>query len=356
MRAERPGFSRARLVVLALLATPLAANCSSDHSALAIRAHAAGAAGRAGSGGGTGQAGAGGHTSIGGGARAGMGGMSITPIKPDEPMGRSVFTVVHGVVDADRVVLCFARVRDGATELVGDPVPAGGLGYGESLSFESIPHVASKTDGVVPFVITGDLSLLDGLDCSDAVARAQAEKPAPVSDDGNGGASGAGGQAGAGGVVGAGGEAGGGEGGDAGGPPEANAGASPAAPSASAPENAGAGVGGEGGAAPTPIPKPPALRVGALPGLPAGTLAEGYSLLEVADGCFGAPGFTNARSDEICGAGYTPLAGSLTAELVVLARSTMSGTLSMQALHASRGSAAARGARRAAAGAPWSRR
>jgi hypothetical protein len=251
----------------------------------------------------------------------------MPPIKHVEPTGRSVFTAVHGVVDAERLLFCFARVRDGTTTLVGEPVPAGGLAYGESLSFETLPHVDSKKDGIVPFVITGDLSLVDGLDCADAVARAQAEKAVPPGDGaagaGEGGAGGQGGEAGQTGASGAAGEGGISAAGAGGGAEQSGA---------------GAGAGGEGGAPPKAVPKPPPLRAGSLPGLPAGTLAQGYSLLEVAVGCFGAPGFVDTQSDRICGTGYMPSQGTLTAEFVILARATESDKLALQGLHASRGS------------------
>jgi hypothetical protein len=61
--------------------------------------------------------------------------------------------------------------------------------------------------------------------------------------------------------------------------------------------------------------------------------------VEVADGCLGAPGFVDPRAESICGAGYTPSEGSLTAEFVILGRKVAAGMLALQALHASRGSA-----------------
>jgi hypothetical protein len=299
-----------------LLLPVLATDCSSDHGALAARPHAAGAAGRA-------AAGAGGMGRGGALARGGSGGAVVMP--PDkhvEPPGRSVFTVVHGVVDADRLAWCFARVRDGKTELVGTPVPEGGMAFGESASFESLPHVNSETDGVVPYVITGDLSLVSGLDCADAVARAASVGAQAL--DGLAGAGNAGtGNSAEGGAAGAAaGASGAGEGG---------------APNGGVPAGGGAENGGEIGAAGAPPVVAPPLRAGALPALPAGSLAQGYSLLEVADGCFGAPGFVDPQAEDICGAGYSPNTGTLTGELVTLSRATAEGMLALQALHASRG-------------------
>jgi hypothetical protein len=48
--------------------------------------------------------------------------------------------------------------------------------------------------------------------------------------------------------------------------------------------------------------------------------------------------FTHRLEQFACGAEYTPERGSLSAEVVVLARSTVSDKLAMQAFHASRGS------------------
>ena len=180
---------------------------------------------------------------------------------------------------------------------MGTPVPEGGLGYGESLSFEALPHVAAQGDGIVPFVITGELARVEGLDCVAAVALSESVMAEDRAASAAGGASGASGAAG--------------ESGQGGAQPEAAGGA--------------------------PSVLPPALRVGALPGLPAGTLAQGYSVLEVADGCFGARAFTDKREALICGADYTPEHGSLSAEIAILARDVADGALAMQALHASRG-------------------
>lgn len=310
---------------MALCAAALSTDCTSDHSALAARPRTAGAGGKAGGGGAGGKAGGGGSLA-GNGAKGGAGGTPINPDKHVEPMGRSVFTVVHGIVDADRVAWCFARVRDGVTELVGEPVPDGGVGYGQSFSFEALPHVDNERDGLLPFVIAGDLSLVAGLDCEAAVARAEAEREVPVPDPGSDGSAG---EAGA-----SGGQ--GGEGGENGQSGALNGGTGPS--EAGAPSQGSSPSAGEGGTGETPLPKPPPLRVGTLPGLPAGTLARGYSLLEVADGCLGAPAFVDARSESICGAGYTPSEGSLTAEFVILSRKVAAGMLALQALHASRGS------------------
>ncbi len=244
-----------------------------------------------------------------------------------EPPGRSVFTVVHGIVDADATVFCFGRVQNGVTTLVGSPVPQGGLAYGGTLSFETIDGIDSTKDGVAPFVISGDLSQIDGLDCTDAVALAQAVMATDRGPTGAGGTSTAE-QGGAGGESSVAGAAGAHEGGASGAPAASGSSANGTVPTS-------AGAGGEGGAA---AAMPPALRVGALPGLPVGSLAAGYSILEVANGCLGARAFTGPNSRDACGADYTPEHGSLSAEVVTLARETADGFLALQALHASRAS------------------
>jgi hypothetical protein len=282
--------------------------CSSDRRGLALKPNAAGAGGWGGGGGGAGGlAGKGGAIT-----KPDVAGSSgVDPDKHVEPPGRSVYTVVHGVVDAGLTAWCFARVRDGERELVGEPVPPGGLPYGASMSFEDLPAVDAEQDGVVPFVITGELELIEGLDCKQAVARAEAEMRAWTPPNAVGGAGGMGGEAGLGGAAGEG----------------------------SSAELGGAG-GAAGEAAEPPLSfEPAALRVGELPGLAPGTLAAGLHVLEVADGCFGSPVYTHRFEQFACGFEYTPAHGSLSAEVAVLARATVFDKLSLQAFHASRGSA-----------------
>jgi hypothetical protein len=294
-------------------ALALAPSCSNNHAVLVQRDHAAGTGGQGG------VAGAGAGSGSGGALTRppAAGASGVDPNKMLEVPGRSVFTLVHGIVDAELTAFCFARVRDGETTLVGSPVPAGGLAYGQSLSFETLPGVKSESDGVVPYVIAGELSALDGLDCSEAVELAERVMAA---DRGEGGAAGQGGAAGEGGVDGLGG-AGGRE-------PAAGA-----AGEGGAQGGAGASVQAEKTGA-----RPPALRAGALPGLPAGALAAGYSMLVVAAGCLGARAFSDDRQAAACGDDYTPEHGSLTAEVAMLSRATADGMLSIQALHASHAS------------------
>jgi hypothetical protein len=78
--------------------------------------------------------------------------------------------------------------------------------------------------------------------------------------------------------------------------------------------------------------------------LPAGTLSEGYSLLLVASGCVGGPAFSDPDEERVCGSGYVPRNGSLTANLAVLSRKTARNAIVFQALHAVHG-ASERGVR-----------
>jgi hypothetical protein len=317
----------------------LVAGCETDHGALARRPNQneAGEGGVAGSLGGT------------GGANAGVGGSSATAgtggTKVVEPPGRAVVTFVHGIVDAERVLLCFAEGGEQSPSFEGDPLPAGGLAYGASLAFETLPDL-SVTEAVRVFAIAGELERVDGQSCEDAVESARAEmraaghEPSFLNLAGAGGVSGgeggaAGDAAGAssgvagtlgeggtsGGEAGAAGTGGGGAGADAGG----NAGSSSAGE---------AGIGGSGGA--TVLPDPPRLRVAELPSLPAGAIVEGYSLLYAANGCIGGPAFSHELEEQACGAGYSPENPTLGAELVTLSRKAHFLNLSLQAFHSSR--------------------
>jgi hypothetical protein len=270
--------------------TALAAtDCTRDHDALAARPRSQG-----GTGGMAGSAGA--HSGFGGsggslGGKAGSGGSGGTGgSKVTEPIGRSVVTFLHAFADAQAVTLCFAK-RDGASnEFVGRPRPAEGLVYGGALVLETLSGVDLDEEGVVPFAITGELDLLDGLDCEEAVALAEAEMHADGGPTGGGGAAndaGAAGQAGDG-----------------------------------------------GGGAPNLVP--PRLRVVQLPELAPGTLTEGYSLLYAMVGCLGGPAFAHEQGEALCGTGYTPSGSNVTAELVVLSRKVGFGTVAFQGLHASR--------------------
>jgi hypothetical protein len=326
-------------------ALALVAGCETDHGALARRPNQneAGEGGVAGSLGGT-------HSGTGGSsATAGAGGTKVV-----EPPGRAVVTFLHGIVDAERVLFCFAQGGEQGPSLEGDPLPAGGLDYGASLAFETLPNL-SVTEAVRVFAIAGELERVEGENCEDAVETARAEMRAAGDERsflnlaGAGGVSGgeggaAGDTAGAAGdtggapsgVAGALGEAGT-SGGDAG---AAGAGAGGDGAGAGAGGNAGsssAGEAGSGGLGGAPVsPDPPRLRVAELPSLPAGAIVEGYSLLYAANGCIGGPAFSHALEVQACGVGYSPENPTLGAELVTLSRKAHFLNLSLQAFHSSR--------------------
>jgi hypothetical protein len=231
----------------------------------------------------------GGSGGSGGSARGGTSGTGTASggvgAKVIEPTGRSVTTFFHGIVDADRVAFCFARHDEAEPVLVGSPRPSGGLGYAESFSLETLRDVELATTPVLPYAIAGELALVAGMSCDDAVETARDEMDAVNAAEG---AAGAGGEAGAG------------------------------------------GSGGE----PEP-PRPPALRVATLPEIPAGALAGGYSSLYVAVGCMGGPAFTHELEGDACGRTYAPDAPTASAALVTLSRTSASGKLALQVLHAS---------------------
>jgi hypothetical protein len=281
------GLAFALTAVAALTAT----DCTRDHDALAARPRtgggSAGMAASAGTGSGFGGT---------GGGRAGTGGSGGTGgSKVTEPIGRSVITFLHALADAQAVTLCFARNDGEVNDLLGSPRPAAGLAYGGALVLDTLSGVELDAEPVVPFVITGELALLEGLDCGEAVALAEAEMRAA-------GAAAAGG-------------------GGTGGSSSSDAGAA---------GDAGDGAGG----APSLVPA--RLRVARLPELAPGTLTQGHSLLYALVGCLGGPAFSHDDGEALCGAGYAPNRPTVTAALVVLSRKVGIGTVGIQALHASR--------------------
>jgi hypothetical protein len=272
-------FTR-RTLSLALLATVTA--CGRNHDGLALKDRSTG--GAAGSGGLGGSGGSGGRgrggSGTGGVATGGAGGKYV------EPPGRSVTTFFHGIVDAERIVFCFARHDEADPVLVGNPRPSGGLAYAASFSTETLRGIDLETEPVLPYAIAGELALVADMNCEQAVETARDEMAAMNAPPlGAGGASGGGGESGAGGA------------------------AEP--------------------------PRPPRLRVATLPQIPAGALADGYSSLYVARGCLGGPAFTHGLETDACGENYEPSEPTASAVLVTLSRITGFGKLVFQALHAS---------------------
>jgi hypothetical protein len=348
-RAGRGVFEKLAASSFVWICLALAAlDCTSDHGKLARRSGASGAGGAGGAG--AGKAGSAGKSGVAG--SAGASGSSAASggtggVKPVEPAGRAVTTLLHGVVDAPRIAWCFGR-GSGSSDLFGDPAPRRGLAYGESFSFERLDGVDLDEDDLSLLVLAGELELVEDLDCEAAVALARKEMAAVAGGTGGGGA---GGEAGAenGGAAGVLAEAGAGPasasesagqaGESAGGHAGAPAGQAGEGGAASGAAGGGGGVSeaGAGGSAEPGLPAAPRLRVATLASFPAGTLSEGYSLLLVASGCIGGPAFSDRDAERVCGSGYLPRNGSLTANLVVLSRKTAPRAIAFQALHAVHG-------------------
>ena len=294
-----------RLSLLALLMASGAANaCTTNHDALARQPKAGSSSGgSAGTGFGNGGSDNGGKPASGG-----------RPNPDDEPLGDNVLTIVNGVVDAPSVRLCFARVGDNAEpgDFVGGPLPE--LAYAASTVLTQIDGLSLVDDVIQPWVIAGELSRIEKLDCQAAVALAQSEeaKVTPVAaapgDAAQGGASagaaGDGGQAGDGNLAG----------------------------------HSGSGAaGGTGGRTGTPE-KPlafPTLRARPLAALPAGTVNIGRSILLVLTGCMGGAAYTDHVETSACGAGYTPDTPTLEPVVVKLSRMLGFDKVGLQAVHAS---------------------
>jgi hypothetical protein len=265
------------------------AGCVTDHDALQKKPSVGSSAGAGGA-----PAAAGAPTIIGGSdGEAASGGHA-----DDEPPGKNVLTIVNGVVDAPSVVLFFAKLdpSGGATPF-GEPLTAKPFAYGQNLVLADVTGAKVATDTLEPLLIAGQLDLIAGLSCEDAVARAQDEEANAI--DENTRASEAA-QAGA-----------GGEGGSA----------------------DAIGAGGEGGVPSYEVRS--RLRLGNLPAIPAGTLSAGRSILYVATGCIGGSTYDAAKSDEYCGAGYTEQQPTLSGVLVSLSRRVQFGDTGMQFVHAS---------------------
>jgi hypothetical protein len=204
-----------------------------------------------------------------------------------------VLTFLHGIVDAERVLLCFlSGTGADARVLAAEPTA---LDYGQSLVLTKIEGADLAKDDVEPVVIAGELDLVSGLDCADALALAHKEQdaaPTTVEPPGSAGAGGGG-----------------------------SSGMATAA-------------GNEGGAG-EPLPEPPRLRVGELPIVPAGTIDGGRSYLLVGSGCIGGPAFAGKYAQAACGEEYTPATPTLSGVLVALSRRTQIGSLGLQVAHAS---------------------
>ncbi len=287
----------AALTCAALLAGYV--GCTTDHDSLARKPPA----GKSGAGGG----GAGGFAGSGFGnaGNPAQGGRNNPDYEP--PGGDDVLTLVNGVVDAESVRVCFARVDDaGESELVSSPLPE--LGYGASTTLIELEQLSFVDDHIQAWVIAGELELIDELDCRDAVDLAEREEASVTPARA---LAAAGGAAGAGGAE------------------------------ADAPAGAGgafqageAGAGGAGGAPEIPLEKP-RLRARAVAALPAGSVATGRSVLMVLTGCIGGAAYADRVATSACGASYSPQRPSLQPVVVKLSRQLRFDTVGLQAVHAS---------------------
>jgi hypothetical protein len=212
-----------------------------------------------------------------------------------EPKGTDKVTFVHGVVDAETIAFCFAKVDAGVPgDPSGAPLPPGGLAFGAAISETSLSGFDFAKDDIEPIVIAGDFSLLSGKSCSDAIALAESFA---VPDAG-----------------------------DAGGDADAS--------DASA-DDASLDATSDVADVAVELPPPPPLRALAMPVLPAGTLGAGYSTLLVAAGCIGGPAFVDDLGDLVCGAGYSTSNSTLTPLLVRMSRVTAQNHIGLQAVNAS---------------------
>jgi hypothetical protein len=270
-----------------LILAGLLAGCVTDHDALQKKPDTGSSAGAGGA-----LAVAGAPTIIGGGSdgAAASGGHA-----DDEPPGTSVLTIVNGVVDAPSVVLCLAKLdASGGTTPFGKPLTKTPFAYGQNLVLSDVAGAKLDTDTLEPLLIAGELDLVSGLSCEDAVARAQDEEVSAIDE---------------------------------------NTRASEAAQAGAGGASDASSEGGEGGVPSYEVRS--RLRLGNLPAIPAGTLSAGRSILFVATGCIGGSSYDAAKSDEYCGVGYTEQQPTLSAVLVSLSRRVQSGETGMQFVHAS---------------------
>lgn len=150
-----------------LLLSGILGACETNHAALEKKPTSAGEPGGGGSNGVAGS-----PAQIAGGSPGQGGGHP-----DDEPPGSNVFTFLNGVVDAPSVVLCLAKVgADGGAVPFGDPLTDKPFEYGDNLVLKRVAGADLATDTLQPFIIAGELALIKGLGCEDAVARAQDEE------------------------------------------------------------------------------------------------------------------------------------------------------------------------------------
>lgn len=228
------------------------------------------------------------------------------PRRMPEPPGSSVITFLHGVVDAPRISLCFAKSAPGGLSALSEFAwPTLGIGFGESLRLDPPAGLDLDKDALVVIVVAGEEGVTPRTSCASMLEQlaggnlnGQAGSPASLAaaDLALAGASGVsfGGMAG---TLGRGGGLG----------------------------QGGVLVVGSG------------IRVRVLSALAPGSFHSAISYLFAATGCLGAVGQTDPFQEGICGSGYTPKTSTLTPLLVSLSRITQFNAPGLQILNASLG-------------------
>jgi len=228
------------------------------------------------------------------------------PRRSPESPGSSVITFLHGVVDAPRISLCFAKSAPGGLSTLSEFAwPTLGLGFGESLRLDPPGGLDLDKDALVVIVVAGEAGVVARTSC--ASIQVQLERGSVNGQAGSlasleaaemafAGTSGAsfGGMAGA---LGQGGTLG----------------------------QGGAPFMGSG------------IRARVLSALAPGSFRSATSYLFAATGCLGAVGQTDPFQERICGSGYTPKTSTLTPLLVSLSRITQFNAPGLQILNASLG-------------------
>jgi hypothetical protein len=229
---------------------------------------------------------------------------------PDEPTGPRTLTVVHGVIDSPVIAFCFAPVKAGVEVAVrGQVLPNGGLRYGRTAVFETLPDIDLAVDGVRPYLVAGlDPSAATSLDCA-AVVKLSNAVALPSVPPGH---------------------------------PATDASVEPRDAAVSLDASVGkitdAALDGARDGAPAPhdasVPVP-VVRAAAMPVIPAGQLAAELGYLLVASGCMGGTGVRDPSEQSICGDLYSASTPTLAPLLVSLPRTTKPNRVSLAFLDAS---------------------
>jgi hypothetical protein len=243
-----------------------------------------------------------------------------------DPPGMFAFTLLNGVVDAQRVYFCV--VQEGEPQ--GDPWPEEGLRYGDRWVGGGLPDVDPVQDDLQLLIIDADEAYVTGRTCSSIVGDplTVVTEGAAISGLVHSNAVALVGDAGS--------DAGANDAGalEAG---VADAGSSTEVDAATGQTDAAiveAGAGPNEDAGP---PLPPAIRVAYLPVIPAGTMITGGSYLLTLAGCLGGDYFTTPDERAICGSSYFPDRPTLTPIFVRMSRLVTFGNPSLQFLQASLG-------------------